>query len=416
KSEAVAFLDSLVIPRFEERWRKDTTWKDSLTIDTIIERKYTHYLPDELLLRSFTEDYSQRYLIKSERLTPNKFTLYFAGKSDTLPVLKGFSFDEQEAFVIEKTLRNDTIHYWLKDSLIYKQDTLRFALTYLYTDTLNKLVPRTDTLALVAKQVKETGGKTDSKKKKGNKEEEKPKSDSIPHLDINARISATMDVYDYIDLTFNEPLQSYDFSTVHIRQKVDTVWKEVPFEYEQDSVELRKFYIYCDWEPKEEYKFQVDSCAFTGIYGLSTDKMERPVKVKSLEDYGAIYFNVPGVITPAFAELLDEKDNVLRKTEVVDAKADFPFLKPGKYSARLIEDTNGNGIWDTGNYEERRQPEKVYYYNQILELKVMFELEQDWNIKAIAPDKQKPDELKKQKPDEDKKKKRSTSTNTNRNR
>ncbi|KAA6312834.1 hypothetical protein EZS27_036297, partial [termite gut metagenome] len=129
-----------------------------------------------------------------------------------------------------------------------------------------------------------------------------------------------------------------------------------------------------------------------------------------------IYFNVPGVITPAFAELLDEKDNVLRKTEVVDAKADFPFLKPGKYSARLIEDTNGNGIWDTGNYEERRQPEKVYYYNQILELKVMFELEQDWNIKAIAPDKQKPDELKKQKPDEDKKKKRSTSTNTNRNR
>jgi hypothetical protein len=225
-----------------------------------------------------------------------------------------------------------------------------------------------------------------------------------------------MDVYDYIDLTFNEPLQSYDFSTVHIRQKVDTVWKEVPFDHEQDSIELRKFYVYCDWEPKEEYKFQVDSCAFTGIYGLCTDKMEKPIKVKSLDEYGTIYFNVPGAITPAFVELLDEKDNVLRKTEVIDEKADFPFLKPGKYSARLIEDTNGNGIWDTGNYEERRQPEKVYYYNQILELKVMFELEQDWNIKAIAPDKQKPDELKKQKPDEDKKKKRSASTNTGRNR
>ncbi|KAA6307758.1 hypothetical protein EZS27_040570, partial [termite gut metagenome] len=259
------------------------------------------------------------------------------------PALEGLSFDEQEAFVVEKTLRNDTIHYWLKDSLIYKQDTLRFTLTYLYTDTLNKLVPRTDTLALVTKQVKETGGKTDSKKKKENKEEEKPKLDSIPHLDINARVSATMDVYDYIDLTFNEPLQSYDFSAVRIRQKVDTLWKEVPFDYEQDSVELRKFYIYCDWEPKEEYKFQVDSCAFIGIYGLCTDKMERTVKVKSLDEYGAIYFNVSGVITPAFVELLDEKDNVLRKTEVVDAKADFPFLKPGKYCARLIEDTNGNG-------------------------------------------------------------------------
>jgi hypothetical protein len=418
KSEAVAFLDSLVIPHFEERLRRDTTWRDSLTIDTIVERNYTHYLPDDLLLRSFTEEYFQRYLIKGERLAPNTFTLYFAGKSDTLPTLRGLSFDEKEAFVVEKTLRTDTIHYWLKDSLVYKQDTLRFDLTYLYTDTLDQLVPRTDTLALVTKQVKGAGNKTDSKKKKDskNKEGEQAPQDSILHLGMEARVPAAMDVYDYIDITFDEPLQSSDFSAVHLRQKVDTVWRDVPFDYERDSVALRKYYVYCDWEPGGEYKFQVDSCAFTGIYGLCTDKLEKPVKVKSLDDYGAIYFNVHRAAMPAFVELLDEKDNVLRKTEVAEGKADFPFLKAGKYCARLIEDTNGNGIWDTGNYAGQRQPEKVHYYNQILELKVMFELEQDWDVNALAPDKQKPDELKKQKPDEDKKKKRNASTgNANRN-
>ena len=33
--------------------------------------------------------------IKSERLVPQKFTLYFAGKADTLPVLKGLNFEDK---------------------------------------------------------------------------------------------------------------------------------------------------------------------------------------------------------------------------------------------------------------------------------------------------------------------------------
>ena len=91
-----------------------------------------------------------------------------AGKADTLPVLKGLNFDEKDAFVIEKNQRNDTIHYWVKDSLLFKQDTLAMSLTYLYTDTLNQLVPRTDTLNLVSKQKykKEEPDKDKKKKKK----------------------------------------------------------------------------------------------------------------------------------------------------------------------------------------------------------------------------------------------------------
>ena len=144
KSEVIAFNDSLIIPRMEERIRMDTAWVDSLTYDTIVERKYMHYLPDDLILRAFKEFNYSQYLIKSERLVPQKFTFYFAGQADTLPTLKGLNFDERDAFVIEKNPRNDTIHYWVKDSLLFKQDTLAISLTYLYTDTLNQLVSRTD--------------------------------------------------------------------------------------------------------------------------------------------------------------------------------------------------------------------------------------------------------------------------------
>ena len=402
KSEALAFNDSLVIPRWEERIRQDTTWVDSLTIDTVVERKYTYYLPDNVILRSFKEDLFSQYLVKNERLTPEKFTLYFAAKADTLPVLKGLNFDERDAFIIEKNLTNDTIHYWVKDSLLYKQDTLSLSLNYLYTDTLNQLVPRTDTLNLVAKTVKKAVDEPKKKKKKKGEEEE---PEPTKFLHVSTYIPSTMDVYDYISLSFDEPIASFDSAAIHLKQKVDTLWEDIPFIFEQDSLQLRKYNLYYEWEPTREYEFSVDSTAFHGIYGLFTDKIKQNIKVRSLEEYGAIYFNVSGCDSIAFVELLDTQDKVVRKVPVVNGQADFYFLNPGKYCARLINDTNGNGVWDSGEYETKRQPEMVYYYPQILEPKANWEVEQTWDVKALPLDKQKPDELKKQKPDEDKKKK-----------
>ena len=405
KSEVIAFNDSLVIPRMEERIRMDTAWVDSLTYDTIVERKYMHYLPDDLILRAFKEFNYSQYLIKSERLVPQKFTFYFAGQADTLPTLKGLNFDERDAFVIEKNPRNDTIHYWLKDSLLFKQDTLAISLTYLYTDTLNQLVSRTDTLNLVSKQKYKKEEPEKKKKKKKKDEEDEPELTKF--LPVNVGAPSSMDVYGSISLTFDEPIARFDSAAIHLKEKVDTLWKDIPFEFEQDSLNLKRFNLYYDWEPGNEYEFSVDSTAFHGIYGLFTDKIKQGFKVRKLEEYASITFLVTGADSTAFVELLDAQDKVVRQSRLTDGGyADFYFLNPGKYCARLVNDRNGNGIWDTGNFEKGEQPEEVYYYNMILEPKANWDLDkQSWDIHAIPLDKQKLDELKKQKPDEDKKKK-----------
>ena len=405
KSEVIAFNDSLVIPRMEERIRMDTAWVDSLTYDTIVERKYMHYLPDDLILRAFKEFNYSQYLIKSERLVPQKFTFYFAGQADTLPTLKGLNFDERDAFVIEKNPRNDTIHYWVKDSLLFKQDTLAISLTYLYTDTLNQLVSRTDTLNLVSKQKYKKEEPEKKKKKKKKDEEDEPEPTKF--LPVNVGAPSSMDVYGAISLTFDEPIARFDSAAIHLKEKVDTLWKDIPFEFEQDSLNLKRFNLYYDWEPGNEYEFSVDSTAFHGIYGLFTDKIKQGFKVRKLEEYASITFLVTGADSTAFVELLDAQDKVVRRRRLTDGGyADFYFLNPGKYCARLVNDRNGNGIWDTGNFEKGEQPEEVYYYNMILEPKANWDLDkQSWDIHAIPLDKQKLDELKKQKPDEDKKKK-----------
>lgn len=413
--ENIAYNDSLVLPTCEQRMRQDTMWIDTLTYDTIITRQYTHFLPDDVLLLGFKEQQPPRArrLAKSERPVPNRFTLCFTAPDDTLPCLRGLNFDADDAFIIEKpTGRIDTLEYWIKDSLIYLKDTLQMELTYLYTDTLNQLVPTTDTLRLVSKvkpkteeeKAKEREEK-EKKRKKRRKKGEKEDLVETEFLAVDVYAPSSLDIYDYLTLTFTEPVARIDTSAFHLRQKVDTLWNDIPFDFQQDTADIKKFNIFADWEPGESYALEIDSTAIHGLYGLFTDKVKKEFAAKRLEDYGQIFFDVTGADSLAFVELLDAQDNVLRTVPVTNGRADFYYLAPAKYGARLINDANGNGRWDTGNYAEKRQPESVYYYWQVIELKANFDLRQSWNIKDRPRDKQKPDELKKQKPDEDKKKK-----------
>ena len=85
---------------------------------------YTHYSPDDVILRCFKELTLSQRLIKSERPEPRKFSFYFSAPADSLPLLKGLNFDETDAFIVEKpTGRIDTLQYWIRDSLVYQMDT-----------------------------------------------------------------------------------------------------------------------------------------------------------------------------------------------------------------------------------------------------------------------------------------------------
>ena len=87
-----------------------------------------------------------------------------------------------------------------------------------------------------------------------------------------------------------------------------------------------------------------------------------------------------------------------------DGKADFYFINPGTYYLRLFYDRNGNGEWDTGDYDTQLQPEEVFYYPEALALKAKWEITQDWDTAATPLPKQKPLKITKQKPDKERKK------------
>jgi uncharacterized protein (DUF2141 family) len=392
--EDIAFYDSLITPSFAPAIRMDTIRRDSLTIDTIKEIHYTRFIPDDVVLKLFKEPVIRQYLSKTER--PAKHQLVFRFNSDKgLPTALYLLNDYQSSsdslsswFIKEYSTDKKDITYWITDSLIYKQDTLRVEMDYQITDSLNNFVPVTDTIPFIWRN-KEAPKKEDKKK------ETKPKTD---FLNIDWTAKNVMDVFDTLKITFSEPVIDLDTNKIQIQQKVDTLWENRKFPIVQDTLNPRIFYVENQWNYEQEFRITVDSAAICSIYGKCNDSIGTVFKFNSEKEYGNLYVNISGSEGSGFGELLDNTDKPVRKSILKNGELAFEDLKPGKYYLRYIEDTNGNGKWDTGNYAEHRQPESVYYFNSALEINKFGEHTQDWNIKQIPIERQKPLDITKNKP------------------
>lgn len=396
--EDIAFLDSVIVPSFELTTRQDTTWKDSLTIDTIRTVGYTRFFPDNIELRLFKEKFERQYMVKPERPDEKYFTLRFNTKLDTVPVPVPINFTPEDStwYFVQQTEGGTAVNYWLADSTVWKQDTLQVQVSYPKSDSLNILRPQTDTVQLVLRR------RPAEKKKKKKKDEPDP----IVFLGMQVDAPSSMDLFDTISVTFNEPVLDINKEMFFLDQKIDTVWNTVDFDFFPDSTNSLNYFIRRPWKYGEEYRIEVDSAAIHSLYGKWNDFFTGEFKIKKEDEYGYLYLNINGVDTTAFVELLSSGDAPVRKAKVKDGGVLFMDLKPDKYYARIVIDTNGNGVWDTGNYIEKRQPEEVYYSPKMYEIMQNWQVEETWNVNSTPLAKQKPLEITKNKPKETTKKKR----------
>ena len=412
KSEMIAFNHQTFEPSWKPDTRVDTVWRDSLHIDALLQVPYTHFLPDDITLLAFTQIQTDRYLIKTERKDPEKFSMFFSYGDSILPVIKGLNFNSDSAFVIEAGEKLDSIHYWLRDTMLVNQDTLRMEVSYRMTDTLGNLVNQTDTLDVLAKTPLEKRLKEKAKEmEKWQKEQDKKKKRKEPYdsvmavkpltvkMSANGRVAPNQRFY----MEMPQPLNRCDTSAIHLNMVVDSLLKPVPCELRQLSV--RRYELVVEWQEGEEYSLEIDSAAFEGIYGLTSNTMKQTIKVGTVDDYSSLLVEVSGVsLTDSIVvQLLDGSDKVVRQS-VADAEgvAEFLYLKPGAYYLRAYIDKNGNGQWDTGNYDQNLQPEPVYYHQDKIDCKQKWDVSREWNLTARPLYNQKPMAITKQKPDKQK--------------
>ena len=416
KSEKIAIDTLTFYPSSKRDVRMDTIWRDTIEYDSIRVIPYTHFLPDDIVLLSFLEDGQDQHLLKKEREEPEYFRLYFTAPADTLPTIRGLNFDEK-CLLCEASEHNDTLTYWITDTTYFRQqDTLHFELSYLETDTTGILCPHTDTLELVPKTTWAKKWKEQSKKiEDWNKEREKKiKKAKKPlayeenpylktYLEISCKPSGTLDPNQNPRFIAKEPLANVDTTRIHFYIKKDTDWIPHPHLFLPSKTDRKVYTLYAEWDSKSSYRFTADSSAFTSIMGHSTKPLKYEFHVKEDEEFGALFVHILAPDSNIVVQLLNHSDKpVATQSADKDGRADFFYLKPGEYFIRCFIDANKNGVWDTGNYNEGRWPEEVFYFPQKMAVKANWDLEQEWAIRSIDKSQQKPKEITKQKGDKQK--------------
>ena len=396
-TEDIAFLDSIIVPSIGSREAADTVYNDLNEIDTIMRATRPAYFPNDILLSMFNEDRKSQYLANNLRVDSTRISLTFAAASDTLPSLSivGRNDVPDQWYTLERSQTNDTLTYWIRPPHLVSADTLMVATTYLRTDTASNLSWGTDTLKFTFQRQK-------AKKKKKN--EETDSLEQIRFMELHPLANGTQEVYAPLLLQTGTPIERYSREAFHLQRKLQNDTTFYPAEIKsialRDSTQSRRdLMLKVDWEPGAAYKLAVDSLAMTDIYGLQTKPLKVDFNVRKMEEYGNIVFNIPAVRDSAIVELLDGTEKIVLRAPVKSHRAELLNLLPGKYYARLFIDRNGNGKYDTGNYDMHLQPEETVYYPGAINLKKNWDVEQTWDIYATPIDKQKPEAIKKNKPE-----------------
>ena len=412
KGEKMAFTEEVAEPWSKPDIRQDTLWLDSLRIADITRVPYTHFMPDDIVLRAFSHEITDRYLVKSERVKADRFTLYFSYGHGETPVVRGFNFNAEETLLTHRSERGDTVTCWIKDTAIVNTDTLEMAVSYHATDSTGTLQSRTDTITLISKDTYAKRMKALEKKREDwAKQAEKAKRRGEPYdsimppepLELKITPSGAFAPDQNISVETPTPMARVDTAGIHLYVKRDTLWYRARYEIDSIGPCMRR--LRAEWRPGQEYSLEMDSAAVADIYGVACKALKNGFGIKNTDEFSSLLVTIAGeAAAGAVVQLMDSGDKPVKTAKAKGGLAEFYYVTPGEYFLRMYQDLDGDGEWDTGNFAEGRQPEPVYYYPGAVTCKAKWDVRETWNPTAKPLFSQKPGKITKQKAEKQKKK------------
>lgn len=404
--EEIAFYDVEVSPYTSQTEASDTTYNNITgAVDTVTQRMRTRYLPDDILLRTFVSDRRPQYIRSHERPDSNKIFIKLGVKEKQLPKIRLLGDSLPFPGIMESRAECDSITIWLPPS-IASQDSINLTVDYTRFERNKEPVAVSDTLLFAKKKLQ-------SKKKKKDVEPTHADTLAMTTFSFTSQGQGAHEVWKPLEIVAAAPLARLDTTAIRLLIKPDTVWIAAPGKLNisfPDTLAPRTMNVDYPWDYGTHYKLEIDSLAATDVYGRTSLPLNSEFNTKSPDDYSSLTLRITGTDPDiaAFIELLDGSDKVVRAAPVINGIAYFPFLQPAKYYVRLIEDLNGNGLYDTGNYENRLQPDLAYYYPKVINIKKNWDKEENWDVFSTPIDKMKPEAILKNKPKADKRKRMST--------
>ena len=371
ESEKIAFIDTLVkpvtyvndsLPELQKYDMKDTL--------NCLARK------TEFELNVFKEKPSKQMIVNKERVGERTAYITFMAPYAQIDSIwiKGVPSDQ---LITQFNIMQDSLEIWVNDPKP-QPDTLFLNVNYLKTDTLGMLNPFTEEIKLL--KPKKSPGKSSSRDIK--------KEDTTAVFTIEAK-PENVEQYGFV-IEFTYPLVESAFDSLTFRY-LNPRQQEAFGKYSvrQDSLNLRKYIVTPSekLQPGYEYFLKIPHRKFKDINGFYNDSSEVKVSLPKDDKLSTMNLVMSNVRNKYIVDLLNEKRDKVLRSYIIDKDETlaFPYLKAGKYSIRITEDLNRNGIVDTGILLEKKQPEKVRFYKledgtYLIDIPEMMEIEQNIDL------------------------------------
>lgn len=371
-SEQVAFFDSLIRPVNRIRDSVPELYKYLMTDTLACQARKTEYE-----LNMFKETPSTQMIDNSERVGERTAYITFMAPYAQIDSLwiNGVPHDR---IITQFNIMQDSLEIWINDPAP-QPDTLYLNVDYMKTDTLGNLVP-------FVEEIKLTKPKELMVRKSARKDIKKEDTTAVFTV---AAEPENVEQNGFV-IEFKYPLVESAFDSVTFRS-LNPRQQEArgKFTVTQDTLNLRKYVIRPEEEflPGYEYFLNIPGHKFKDINGFYNDSLEVKVTLPNDETLSTLSLVMSNVNNKYIVDLLNEKRDKVIRSFIIDSDQTllFPYLKAGKYSIRLTEDVNRNGIVDTGNLLEKKQPEKVMFYklengNTLIDIPEKMELSQNLDV------------------------------------
>ena len=371
ETEKIAFIDTLIQPLTKVNDTLPELQKFDMKDTVCCLARNTEYE-----LNVFREKPTKQLIVNKERVGERTAYITFMAPYAQIDSIwiKGVPANR---LITQFNLQQDSLEIWVNDPKP-QPDTLYLNVNYMKTDTLGMLNSFTEEIKLP--KPKKLAAKTPRKDIK--------KEDTLAVFTVDAK-PENIEQYGFV-VEFKYPLvsdafDSLSFKSINPRQQEE----QMKYSVEKDSLNLRRYIIKPTdkFQPGYEYILKMPHRKFRDINGFYNDSLEVKVSLPKDDKLSTMMLNMNNVGNKYIVDLLDEKKSNTLRSYIIDKDQTliFPYLRAGKYSIRITEDVNKNGLVDTGNVLEKRQPEKVLFYKlengeSLIDIPEMTELEQNIDL------------------------------------
>lgn len=340
----------------------DSLSSDSLTRDSLNNISRATYPLFEVFL--FQEKDTLQRVVSAYRESAGKVNIALRVPADSLTVRDYENSFSDDWFLPEYNRTKDTLTLWLPD---VDTDTLKLEISdgnHIIDSAVVSLLERT------------TRGRFAS-------ENEEPEQTFVSISASALQSRNTLPWYKPFALRSQTPLANFQNELFQLFLN-DTVPVDMDFIFQDDI--KRNLGMTSLLEPDSSYYLFVSPGAITDIFGNRNDTLTYKFKVNNIDDYGTLMLvlNLPAdsVETQYVLQLLDESLEKVIQEKIITQSDSYVFnhLPASKFRMRLILDENKNGIWDTGKFLKRRQPEKVFIFEEIVETRLNWDVESHWDL------------------------------------